>query len=318
MLTAPDTVLSLLLLAGLAVAALAAMLPVARVAPVASAAAACAFLGYLVLGAAVPVSAAFWAVPSLGIVALAALGLARLTDPFMRMHAAAKAGAAGAGLLLIGAGLALGTPGALLTALAAVIFLLLTVPIASHALGRAAYVAGAPLGAASMADALSGVLHRKVFDIDPARTLRTRPMRAPSPEETPMSAIPEFKRPAVPVQQDQPATEPVVLRRLLVCLVGGPAQSAATVAAMRLAGTADAAVTGLSGAGLEPRIWRGALPVGGAGWRMCPGWRGACWSRSSPASALGPGTSRRPLRRPWPTTIGPAMSGSSATGSSAR
>ncbi|WP_431301664.1 hydrogen gas-evolving membrane-bound hydrogenase subunit E [Sediminicoccus sp. BL-A-41-H5] len=68
MLTAPDPALSLLLLAGLAVAALAAMLPVARVAPVASAAATCAFLGYLVLGAAVPVSAAFWAVPSLGIV----------------------------------------------------------------------------------------------------------------------------------------------------------------------------------------------------------------------------------------------------------
>ena len=67
MLTAPDPALSLPLFAGLAVAALAAALPIARVAPVASASAACAFLGYLLLGAAAPVSAAFWAVPSLGI-----------------------------------------------------------------------------------------------------------------------------------------------------------------------------------------------------------------------------------------------------------
>lgn len=239
------------------------------------------------MSAVVEVLAALLLIGGAGIVALAALGVARLTDPFMRMHAAAKAGAAGAGLLLLGAGLALGTPGALLTALAAVVFLLLTAPIASHALGRAAYVAGAPLGAASMADALSGVLHRKVFDIDPARTLRTRPMRAPSPEETPMSAIPEFKRPAVPVQQEQPATEPVVLRRLLVCLVGGPAQSAATVAAMRLAGSADAAVTGLSGAGLEPRIWRGALPVGGAYWADWLASRSRARMREQAAAALG-------------------------------
>lgn len=172
------------------------------------------------MSAAIEILAALLLVGGAGVVALAALGVARLTDPFMRMHAAAKAGVAGAGLLLLGAGLALGTPAAFLTALAAVAFLLLTAPLASHALGRAAYVAGAPLGAASVADALSGVLHRKVFDIDPSRTLRPRTARAPIPEETPMSAIPEFRRPADPVQRDQPEAEPAALRRILVCLVG--------------------------------------------------------------------------------------------------
>lgn len=220
------------------------------------------------------------------VVALAALGVARLTDPFMRMHAAAKAGVAGAGLLLLGAGLAFGTPAAFLTALAAVAFLLLTAPLASHALGRAAYVAGAPLGAASMADALSGVLHRKVFDIDPARTLRPRTVRAPSHEEAPMSAIPELRRPADPASPGQIAADPVPLRRILVCLVGGPAQAAASIAAMRLSGTADTAVTGLSGAGLEPRMWRGALPVGGAHWAGWSASRSRARMRAAAAAAL--------------------------------
>ena len=40
------------------------------------------------------------------VMALAALGVARLPDLFMRMHAATKAGVVGTGLILTGAGLA--------------------------------------------------------------------------------------------------------------------------------------------------------------------------------------------------------------------
>lgn len=211
--------------------------------------------------------AALLLVGGAAVVALAALGVARLPDPFSRMHAAAKAGVAGAGLLLLGAGLAFGTAGAMLTVLAAVAFLVLTAPLASHALGRAAYVAGAPLGAASVADALSGVLDRRVFDIDPARTARPRPAALVTPrEESVMSAIPEFRRPADPALRDAPASAPVVLRRIVCCLVGGPNQADATAQAFDLAARAEGALTGLSGAGLEPRMWRGPLPVGGAFW----------------------------------------------------
>ncbi len=211
--------------------------------------------------------AALLLVGGAAVVALAALGVARLPDPFSRMHAAAKAGVAGAGLLLLGAGLAFGTAAAMLTVLAAVAFLLLTAPVASHALGRAAYVAGAPLGAASMADALSGVLDRRVFDIDPARTLRTRPTSPATPLEEPvMSAIPEFRRPADPALRDAPATAPGALRRIVCCLVGGASQAEATAQAFDLAGRGGGSLTGLSGAGLEARMWRGPLPVGGAFW----------------------------------------------------
>ncbi|WP_137181725.1 monovalent cation/H(+) antiporter subunit G [Roseomonas sp. AR75] len=238
--------------------------------------------------AAVEMLAALLLVGGAGIVALAALGVARLTDPFMRMHAAAKAGVAGAGLLLLGAGLAFGTPGALLTSLAAVGFLVLTAPLASHALGRAAYVAGAPLGAASLADALSGVLHRKVFDIDPARTARPRPAREPFAKDNAMSAIPEFRRPADPafLQRGQQAAEPVALRRILCCLVGGPAQAEATEEAIALARDACAQLVGLSGAGQSSPEWRGPYGIGGAFWSEWLASRSRARMRENAAAAL--------------------------------
>jgi len=236
--------------------------------------------------AAVEILAALLLVGGAGVVALAALGVARLTDPFMRMHAAAKAGAVGAGLLLLGAGLAVGTPGAVMTSVAAVAFLLLTAPLASHALGRAAYVAGAPLGAASLADALSGVLHRKVFDIDPARTARPRPARAPWEKDTAMSAIPEFRRPADPATSHVPAAGPVALRRILCCLVGGPAQAEATAEAMAIARNAGAQLVGLSGAGQAAWRWRGPLGVGGAYWAEWLESRSRARMRENAAAAL--------------------------------
>jgi hypothetical protein len=202
------------------------------------------------------------------------------------MHAAAKAGVAGAGLLLVGAGFAFGTPGAILTSLAAAGFLVLTAPVASHALGRAAYVAGAPLGAASVADALSGVLPRGVFDIAPARTARPRPARAPLGESTAMNAIPEFRRPADPAPRGEAATDPVAYRRILVCLLGGPAQRDAAAQALDLAAPHGATVTGLSGAGLEPRAWRGPLPVGGAYWADWLASRSRARMRDAAATAL--------------------------------
>lgn len=96
------------------------------------------------------------------VVGIAALGLIRLRDPFMRMHAATKAGVVGSGCLVYGAAWALGGGGVALDALIigtlCVVFLLVTSPIASHALGRAAYVSGAPIASATVADALRGHL----------------------------------------------------------------------------------------------------------------------------------------------------------------
>lgn len=216
---------------------------------------------------AIEILAALLLVGGASVVALSALGVARLPDPFSRMHAAAKAGVAGAGLLLLGAGLAFGTTGAILTAVLAVTFLVITAPLASHALGRAAYVAGAPLGSAQMSNALAGVLDRRAFDIDPAPSARSRSTKRLSrDDDSAAAASPASQQPLDPAGHDAAALDPAPARRILCCLVGGESQRAATEAALDLARAAGAQVTGLSGAGLEPRVWRGPLPIGGSFW----------------------------------------------------
>jgi multicomponent Na+:H+ antiporter subunit G len=73
---------------------------------------------------------------------VAALGLVRLPDLPMRMHAATKAGTLGAGFVLVGVAIAFGESAVTLRALATIAFLFLTAPVAAHLMARAAYYAG--------------------------------------------------------------------------------------------------------------------------------------------------------------------------------
>ena len=86
---------------------------------------------------------------------VAAVGVLRLPDVLIRMHASTKAGTLGCGLILlalaIGSG---GDTGTIARALAAFIFLLLTAPVAAHMIGRAAYRTGVPLWEKTRIDAL--------------------------------------------------------------------------------------------------------------------------------------------------------------------
>jgi multicomponent Na+:H+ antiporter subunit G len=76
---------------------------------------------------------------------VAALGLNRMPDFFMRMHAATKAGSFGATLMLIAAAVHFGSFRVILTAIAIVIFFYLTTPVAAQTLSEAAYRKGAKL-----------------------------------------------------------------------------------------------------------------------------------------------------------------------------
>jgi len=73
---------------------------------------------------------------------VAALGMLRLPDTIMRMHAATKAGTLGAGLILIAEAVFYHELGVTLKVLTAIVFLLLTAPVAAHLIGRAAYHSG--------------------------------------------------------------------------------------------------------------------------------------------------------------------------------
>lgn len=84
---------------------------------------------------------------------LGALGVWRLPDAYTRMHSASKAGALGAILVLVGvlfatAGAA--WPGILL----AIAVLLVTAPMAAHAISRAGYMAGVKPVVGPLGDAL--------------------------------------------------------------------------------------------------------------------------------------------------------------------
>jgi len=73
----------------------------------------------------------------------ASLGVLRFKDPLQRMHAATKAGTIGAGLTVAGVALASGDAYAAGIAALTILFLVFSIPIAGHLLGRAIYFSGA-------------------------------------------------------------------------------------------------------------------------------------------------------------------------------
>lgn len=81
---------------------------------------------------------------------LAAVGVLRMPDPYNRIQAGTKASTLGVVLALIGLGI---YEPAWLPKLAVIaLFVLITNPVSSHALARAAYAAGVPLTPESVRD----------------------------------------------------------------------------------------------------------------------------------------------------------------------
>lgn len=74
--------------------------------------------------------------------AIAGLGILRLPDLYTRMHAASKAGAVGAGLILLGVAFAALDYAVVLRSILGILFLLLTTPVSAHLLARSALRAG--------------------------------------------------------------------------------------------------------------------------------------------------------------------------------
>jgi multicomponent Na+:H+ antiporter subunit G len=94
-------------------------------------------------------------------ITVASVGVARLPDVFQRMHAATKAGGIGTTLVVLGV-LVAGGVARPLTAVLTILFMLLTLSVASQLLARAAYLSGAPLEGLERGDPLASVLDRTV------------------------------------------------------------------------------------------------------------------------------------------------------------
>jgi len=82
--------------------------------------------------------------------AASSLGVVRMPDIFIRMHASTKAGTLGAGLILGAAALHFADASVTTRVVSVIAFLIITAPIGAHMIGRAAYRGGVPLWEASM------------------------------------------------------------------------------------------------------------------------------------------------------------------------
>lgn len=76
---------------------------------------------------------------------IGALGLVRLPDVLLRMHASTKIGTLACGLILLSCALVFGTSDIVIRAVAIVLFILLTAPIGAHMMGRSVVSTGVPL-----------------------------------------------------------------------------------------------------------------------------------------------------------------------------
>lgn len=76
---------------------------------------------------------------------LGSIGLIRLPDVLIRMHASTKIGTLACGMVMASTVVYFGSVDIIVRAVAIVLFLFLTAPIAAHMIGRAAVNTGVPL-----------------------------------------------------------------------------------------------------------------------------------------------------------------------------
>lgn len=87
---------------------------------------------------------------------VAALGVLRMPDLFMRLSATTKASTLGASSLLLAAAFHFGDYGIASRIAAIIAFIVMTAPVAAHMIGRAAYISRVPLWEGTIRDDLRG------------------------------------------------------------------------------------------------------------------------------------------------------------------
>ena len=86
------------------------------------------------------------------LVLLAAIGVLRMPDLFTRMQAATKAATLGLGCLLLGVAIQLGDFPAFVRAISIGAFVMVTSPVSTHVIARAAYLTRVPLWQGTLVD----------------------------------------------------------------------------------------------------------------------------------------------------------------------
>lgn len=115
-------------------------------------------------------------------VLLAAVGILRLPDLLTRMHASTKAGALGIMLMMVAVSLHFMSLTVLAKAIAIILFIFMTAPVAAHAIGRAGYFVGVPVWAKTVKDELydnyDADTHRLRSGLETEEELKKMPIAA--------------------------------------------------------------------------------------------------------------------------------------------
>lgn len=106
---------------------------------------------------------------------LAAIGITRMPDVYMRMQTSTKAASLGSGLALLAVALHFAELSVVVRALLAIAFIFLTAPISAHMIVRAAYFMGVPLWSGTVVDELEGQ-----YDLEAHRLASPEWARAPT------------------------------------------------------------------------------------------------------------------------------------------
>jgi monovalent cation:H+ antiporter-2, CPA2 family len=96
---------------------------------------------------------------------LAGAGVVRMPDLFTRMQAATKASTLGIGCLVLAVPIHFGELGITTRAIATIIFVFLTAPVAAHMIARAGYFVGVPLWERTVIDELHGHYDRRTHKL---------------------------------------------------------------------------------------------------------------------------------------------------------
>lgn len=99
-------------------------------------------------------------------VLLAAIGLLRMPDLFLRLSATSKAATLGVGLIMLATVSHFDDVSVTSRSVAVIVFLLMTIPVAAHMIGRAAYFNGTPLWNGTLRDELKGRYDHKSHRLD--------------------------------------------------------------------------------------------------------------------------------------------------------
>ena len=95
---------------------------------------------------------------------LAAIGVLRMPDLYSRLQAASKAATLGTSFALVACAMHFGSTVVVIRAMALILFLFLTVPLAAHLIARAGHMAGAPLEEGGIIDDAAEDYHRRPHD----------------------------------------------------------------------------------------------------------------------------------------------------------